>query len=147
MATQESVEELREEVDRLRIEFQSASAEETGRRIQQEEELKTEVQGALQEVYLHLTTFQETVEEDIGAFQVELGLLRDNMATAASAAKGRPLSPQTSVVTAGVGQSQYSPSAKGLTGCRPTAEVPSGRTGASPLWIGSARRTRTSRPS
>ena len=56
------------------------------------------------------------MEEDLGAFQVELGLLRDNMATAASAANSLPLAPQTSVVTAGARQKEHLTQRKGFDG-------------------------------
>lgn len=113
MAAQEEVADLRGDVNRLRMEFESAAADEHGRRAQLDEDLRTEVQGALQEVYAHITTLQEKVEEDLGAFQVELALLSENTATAAAVTG---FSPQTFVVPAAVGQQQHLTQRKGLEG-------------------------------
>ena len=56
MATQEEVAELRNDVARLRMQFETAAVDEQGRREQRHEDLKAEVREAFGEVYAHLNT-------------------------------------------------------------------------------------------
>ena len=58
MATQEEVAELRNIVDNLRVQFETTSADEQGRREQQVEDLRVEVQGSLNESFTHLGPIQ-----------------------------------------------------------------------------------------
>ena len=120
MATQEKVAELRTDVARLRMQFETAAADEQGRWGQRDEDLKAEVREALGEVYAHLNTIQEKLEEDQGAVQVEIGLLRDGVrdsATAATAVTGFSL--QAFVASAAVGEKMHLTQRKGFE-CLPT---------------------------
>ena len=112
MATLEQVAELRNEVNALRVQFETATADEAGRREQQMEDLRSEVQGGLNELLAHLNTAQEKMDEDVGALQVELALLRENQVTRAVTG----FSPQTSVVTGADGQKMHLTQRRGFDG-------------------------------
>ena len=99
MAAQEEVDELREEVARLRSQFETITAAEQGRRAQLDEDLRAEVRDALEklpdreEFYAHLNAIQEKLEEDQGAVQGQLALLKDAARESATASAVTAFSP------------------------------------------------------
>ena len=152
MAAQEEVDELREEVARLRSQFETITAAEQGRLAKLDEDLRAEVRDAFEklpdreEFYAHLNAIQEKLEEDQGAVQGQLALLRDVARESATASSVTVFPRKPSRPLRRLGRSYTSPSGRGSRASPPTAGVPSGRTGGALPWTGSAR-TRTSRAS
>ena len=104
------------------MQFETLAASEQGRRAQLDEDLRAEVRVAfdklpdMEEFWAHLNAFQEKVEEDHGAVQWELGLLRDVARESATASAVTGFSPQAFAASAAAGQKLHLTQRKGFEG-------------------------------